>query len=101
MNLYEVIKKPIITEKSMAAAERGKYTFEVSKKASKELIKRAVEELFAVDVQSVQTANYRGRPIRRGPRRRPAKRSAWKKAIVTVKEGQKIDLFDLKGGSPR
>jgi large subunit ribosomal protein L23 len=97
MSLYEVIKKPVITEKSLAESKRGKYTFEVRKDASKGPIKKAVAKLFGVDVLSVKTANYRGRPVRRGPRRLAAKKSDWKKAVVTVKEGQKIDLFDLEG----
>lgn len=85
MNLYQVIKQPIITEKSTAQASQGKYTFEVDKKASKGEIKRAVEELFGVKVLDVRTANIRGKGVR----------GDWKKAVVTLKEGDKIDIFDL------
>lgn len=94
-NLYQVIKRPIITEKSTAQASRGKYTWEVSERASKMEIGQAVEKLFGVTVLDVETANVRGKAVRAGRRRTPAKKSDWKKAVVTVKEGEKIELFDL------
>ncbi len=97
MNPYQVIKRPIITEKSTAQASQGKYTFEVDKKAAKGEIKRAVEELFGVKVLGVRTANIRGKEVRVGRRRMLSKRSDWKKAVVTLKEGDKIDIFEVGG----
>lgn len=96
-NLYQVIKRPIITEKSTAQATQGKYTFEVDKKASKGEIRRAVEELFNVKVLDVKTTNVRGKQVRVGRRRTLSKGSDWKKAVVTLKEGDKIDLFEVGG----
>ena len=81
-NLYQVVKQPIITEKSTALSATGKYTFEVEKRASKGEIGRAVEKLFGVTVLDVQTMN-----VPRG----------WKKAMVTLKEGDKIELFEVGG----
>lgn len=86
---FDVIVNPIVTEKSTIAAELGKYVFEVPIKADKKEIKSAVEELFAVNVTKVNTLNYDGKTKRfRG---RVGKRKAFKKAIVTLKEGQSID----------
>jgi large subunit ribosomal protein L23 len=93
-NSYQVVKRPIITEKSTAQAAGNKYTFEVDKRASKNEIKQAVEKLFAVTVLGVQTINIKGKTVRRGRRRTPTKQSDWKKALVTVKEGEKIELFE-------
>lgn len=96
-NLYQVIKRPIITEKSTAQAAQGKYTWEVSEKASKREIGQAVEKLFGVTVLDVKTANVKGKEVRRGRRRAPGKTSDWKKAVVTLKEGDKIELFEVGG----
>jgi len=84
-NLDPVIKRPIITEKSAAAVAQNKYTFEVDRRASKGEIERAVEKLFKVTVLEVETANVKG------------EESDWKKAVVTVKEGDKIELFEVGG----
>lgn len=83
-NPNEVVKRPIITEKSIALTDENKYTFEVDRRASKGEIKQAVETLFGVKVLDVQTANVRGKEVRVG----------WKKAILTVREGDKIELFE-------
>lgn len=96
-NLYQVIRRPIITEKSMVQASRGKYTFEVDKRTSKGDIKPAVEKIFGVTVLDVKTANVKGKEVRAGRRRAPGKRSDWKKAVVTLKEGDKIELFEVGG----
>ncbi len=96
-NLYQVIKKPIITEKSTDQAAGGKYTFEVDQRAPKNEIGRAVEKLFGVTVLEVRTANVRGKTTRTGRRRAPGKGSDWKKAVVTLKEGDKIELFEVGG----
>ena len=89
LRTFDVIVNPIVTEKSTIAAQLGKYVFEVPIKADKKEIKSVVEELFAVNVTKVNTINYDGKTKRfRG---RVGKRTAFKKAIVTLKEGQAID----------
>ena len=82
MNLYDVIKKPVITEKSMIALEAGKYTFEVNKKATKVQIAKAVEKLFEVKVLNVNTMIVKGKTKR--VRYQEGKTPDWKKAIVTI-----------------
>ena len=93
----DIILKPIISEASMmgAANEEGarKYTFKVAKGANKPEIARAIEELFKVDVEKVNTMNMRGKPRRYG--RFTGLTPSWKKAIVTLKEDSKsIEFFD-------
>ena len=89
----DIIIKPIITEHSMEALASGKYTFKVAKDANKIEIAKAVEELFGVQVASVNTMNVRGRAKRVGLNRGVT--PSWKKAIVTLAEGSKtIEFFD-------
>lgn len=91
MNPYEVIKRPIITEKSTGLKEKeNKYIFVVDKKANKQEVKQAIEELFKVKVEKVNTANFPGKKRRLGVHE--GYRPDWKKAIVTLKEGQRIEL---------
>lgn len=94
MQAYEnVIIAPIITEKSMAGIADKKYTFKVAKNANKELIAEAVENLFKVNVDKVNTVNVRGQERRMG--RYSGYTSSWKKAIVTLKKDSKpIEFFD-------
>lgn len=93
--LYEVIKRPIISEKSTALAELGnRYAFEVAPAANKQEIREAVQRLFNVKVREVRTMVVHGKVKRSG--RFETKRSNWKKAIVTLNEGQKIDFFQTK-----
>lgn len=93
MTAQDIILKPIITERSMEGLQESKYTFKVAKNATKPQIKLAVEELFDVDVKSVNTMNVRGRTKRVGLSRGTT--PDWKKAIVTLKEGSKtIEFFD-------
>lgn len=93
--VYEVIKRPIISEKSTALAEvAGKYAFEVAVQANKHEIKDAVQRLFNVKVSAVRTLVMHGKVKRVG--RFETKRSNWKKAFVTLAEGQKIDFFQTK-----
>lgn len=93
MIAQDIIIKPIITEKSMDALQQNKYTFKVAKDANKIQIAKAVEELFGVDVKSVNTMHVRGRQKRVGMS--VGKTASWKKAIVTLKEGSKtIEFFD-------
>ena len=94
---YQVIKRPVVSEKSTALAEvAGRYVFEVDFKANKFEIKDAVESLFKVKVRKVHTAVVHGKVKRVGKTRHEMKRPNWKKAIVTVAEGQKIDLFEAQ-----
>ena len=90
---YDIIKRPIITEQSMDQTADRKYTFEVAKNANKIEIKKAVEEIFKVEVEKVTTMNYDGKPKRQGVF--AGKRADWKKAVVKLKAGSKtIELFE-------
>ena len=100
MNSYDIIKRPIITEKSMKVEldregnEIKKYTFEVPKTVNKLEIKYAVEEVFGVKVAKVNTMNFDGKLKRMG--RYEGRRAAWKKAIVTLaKDSKTIEFFDM------
>lgn len=92
MNLYEVIRRPLITEKNTALQAAGKYGFEVRADANKDQIKKAVEKAFKVTVTSVNVMTVRGRERRVG--RRKVLVNKWKKAIVTLKPGDKITIFE-------
>lgn len=98
MNL-NIIIKPIISEKSMSQVGLGKFTFEVAKSAGKNEIKKEVEKNFKVNVVSVATIVVKGRKKRTGTRRTEVAESSFKKAIVRLKPGQKIDLFEAGGKS--
>jgi len=90
---YDIIKKPVVTERSMEGGEQRKYTFEVATDANKHEIKYAIESIFGVKVEDVNTMNLRGKMKRMGVHagRRPAR----KKAIIKLKEGSKtIEFFD-------
>ncbi|MDD6284875.1 MAG: 50S ribosomal protein L23 [Firmicutes bacterium] len=89
----EIIIAPVITEKSMSGGESRKYAFKVAKDANKIDIAAAVESLFDVKVAKVNTVNVRGRLRRYG--RYEGYTAAWKKAVVTLKEGSKpIEFFE-------
>ncbi|OYW13379.1 MAG: 50S ribosomal protein L23 [Rhodospirillales bacterium 12-54-5] len=88
--LYDILVRPIVTEKSTAASELNKITFAISPTATKVDVKRAVEALFKVSVTKVNTINTEGK-IKRF-RGKPGQRSTLRKAIVTLAEGQSIDL---------
>ncbi len=93
--IYEVIRRPIISEKSTALAEVGnRYAFEVAVGANKSEIRDAVQSLFQVKVRAVRTMIVHGKMKRMV--RSIAKKPNWKKAIVTLAEGQKIDFFQAK-----
>ena len=91
MNSYDVIKRPIITEKSMKLVEANKYTFEVDRKATKTDIKAAVEELFNVKVLSVNVINGLKKEKRVG--KYTGYLPAVTKAIVSLEKGNKIEIF--------
>ena len=92
MESFDIIRRPVITEKSTDMHERGRYVFEVAPGANKYDIKRAVEEAFSVGVVKVNTMNVRGTVKRYGPR--AARQRSWKKAIVTLKPGESITIFE-------
>ena len=97
MNLNFVIKRPIITEKSLEATKHNCYTFEVDHSATKDQIKAAVKQLFKVDAIGVRTSITKPVSKSTGKRRIPGETSQLKKAIVELKAGQTIKVFETKG----
>jgi large subunit ribosomal protein L23 len=92
MHLYEVLRRPLITEKSTALQAQNKYVFETADGANKPMIKQAVEKAFKVTVTGVNVVTMRGKTRRVG--RRQIQTNPWKKAIVTLKPGDKIEFFE-------
>jgi large subunit ribosomal protein L23 len=92
-DLTRVIVRPVVTEKTTDMGESDKYVFEVASDANKNEVKQAVEKFFGVKVVDVRTMNVHGKPKRLG--RYMGRRKDWKKAIVTLQSGDKIDLFDV------
>ena len=92
MEARDILIRPIVTEKSTALMEQGKYTFRVPLAATKIQIRQAVEQIFKVKVQAVNTMRYEGKLKRMG--RTHGRRSDWKKAVVTLKPGEAIELFE-------
>jgi large subunit ribosomal protein L23 len=92
MNDYQIITRPLITEKNTSLMELNKYCFEVVRNSSKPQIKRAIENIFKVAVVKVHTMTVRGKLKRRG--KQFGYTRSWKKAIVTLAEGNRIELFD-------
>ncbi|TEB08282.1 50S ribosomal protein L23 [Pelotomaculum schinkii] len=92
MDAYRVLRKPMVTEKSTSLLQDNKYTFEVDPKANKTEIKQAVESLFKVKVEKVNTMRVKGKlkRVRQIQGRTPDR----KKAIVTLKQGDKIEIFE-------
>lgn len=90
-----ILLQPVISEKSMTIAQNGWFTFLVDRGSSKPVIKEAVEKQFKVNVTSVRTLVMKGTTLRTGKKRLIANGANWKKAIVTLKKDQKIDLFDI------
>lgn len=92
-SVYDIIKRPIITEQSMEGVEAKKYVFEVAKDANKIEIKEAVEKIFGVKVEKVNTLNYLGKEKRQGSF--TGYRPNWKKAVITLKQNSKtIEFFE-------
>ncbi|MDT7883526.1 MAG: 50S ribosomal protein L23 [Thermoflexus sp.] len=102
MDLYEVIKRPVITEKTTRLKEMGQYVFEVDPRANRQQVKQAVEKLFNVQVLAVRIINvpakrrrdWRARILSSKPKQ-VVRRPGWKKAIVQVAPGQTIDIFEV------
>lgn len=92
-NPHDIIIKPIITEKSMEDMAFGKYTFVVDKRSNKTEVKKAVESIFGVKVEKVNTMNYLGKLKRQGMH--SGRRASWKKAIVKLTDdSKKIEFFE-------
>tara|TARA_B100000676_G_scaffold276709_1_gene297810 strand:- start:326 stop:613 length:288 start_codon:yes stop_codon:yes gene_type:complete len=89
---FDILRKPIVSEKASDLQGSHKYTFEVSKNANKQQIKTAVEKAFGVNVVSVNVLTLRRKRKRYGPRL--SKLSFWKKAIVTLKDGETITMYE-------
>lgn len=98
LTVDEVIIKPLITEKNTDLMEQDQYTFQVAVEANKIQIREAIEKLFNVRVKAVNTMNVKGtrrsRAIRRGSGRIYGQERSWKKAVVTLFPGQRIDIFE-------
>ena len=92
MNPNDIIIRPIISEKSTGLMEKHKYVFKVARDANKLTIMQALKELFNVNAEKVNIVNVRGK--NRRLRYKIGKRTAWKKAIVTLRAGDKIEIFD-------
>jgi large subunit ribosomal protein L23 len=93
MNAYDVVKRPIITEKtSIQKEDAHQVTFEVDRRANRVMIRKAVESIFGVQVVGVRTMQVKGKVKQRG--RIVGKRRDWKKAIVTLIPGERIDFFE-------
>ena len=97
MEPTQVIIRPVISEKSFALAEAGKYTFRVHDHAHKTEIRQAIEVLFEVNVVDVRTSSVKSKPKRRG--HTSGRSRQWKKAIVQVRPGQTIPIFAGLEGS--
>lgn len=92
-DIYSIIRKPLITEKTTRLKEsHNQYAFEVDRRANKIEIKRAVEQLFRVKVRQVNVSKVHGKVKRLG--KNVGRRSDWKKALVSLEEGQRIDFFE-------
>jgi len=96
LNIYEVIRRPIFSEKSFwMAKKRRQYTFEVAPNATKPMIKEAVEAIFDVEVEKVRVMKMPAkRTVRWRNRRTVIRKPGYKKAVVTLQEGHSIDLFE-------
>jgi large subunit ribosomal protein L23 len=92
MNPYDVIRRPVITEKNTYQMEQSKYTFEVARDANKLQIKDAVQKVFNVKVLDVNTSMVPSKERRQG--RIIGHTTAWKKAVVTLAPGQRIEIFE-------
>lgn len=92
MNVYEILRRPLITEKNTMLMTSHKYTFEVHRDANKHQVKEAVEKLFNVDVLRVNVINVPGKMRRVGRNR--GMTSEWRKAVVTIKPDQRIEAFE-------
>ena len=93
--MHNILIRPIITEKSMNEAALGKFTFEVLKSSNKAEIAQAVKTSFKVNPIAVQTMTVKGKTKRSMKTRKTTEKSDWKKAVMKLKAGEKIELFDV------
>ncbi|MBU2603740.1 MAG: 50S ribosomal protein L23 [Actinobacteria bacterium] len=91
MDARQIVIRPVISEKSYEAVEQGRYSFEVHPKATKQHVRDAVEEIFKVTVIGVNTLNVKPKPKRRGLHRGHTRK--WKKAVVELAPGDRIEFF--------
>ena len=94
MNFGDVIKRSLITEKATGLMENSQYSFQVAKKATKKEIRSAVEKIFKVKVKAVRTVMVRGKKRRALRTKKETHTSDWKKAIVQLAPGEKLDIFE-------
>ncbi|MEJ5309258.1 MAG: 50S ribosomal protein L23 [Anaerolineae bacterium] len=94
MDIYEVIVRPLETEKAYSQRELGQYVFMVNRKANKAQISRAVEEIYSVNVQSVNVMNMPAKINHIRGRHPVTRRSPWKKAVVTLAPGESIEALE-------
>lgn len=94
MNVYEIIVRPLETEKAYILREDGKYAFIVNMDANKLEIKLAVEEIYGVSVDRVRTMVMPGKATKMRGRRRVSRRGPWKKALVTLSPGERIEALE-------
>jgi len=92
VQLFDVLRRPLVTEKNTVLQSQDKYCFEVAKEANKAMVKTAVEKAFKVTVTGVNIITVRGSEHRVG--RKSVAGSSWKKAVVTLKAGDKIQIFE-------
>lgn len=92
MHLYQVLLRPLVTEKSTLLQERDKYVFRIALGANKIMVREAVQKVYDVKVTSVNIVRTPGKTKRYGPRK--VKRPGTKKAIVTLKQGDRIQIFE-------
>jgi len=94
MNIYDIIIRPLETEKSYSQRELGQYVFMVSRAANKLQIRQAVQEIYDVNVESVNVMNMPAKVNQTRGRRRVTRRAPWKKAIVTLAAGERIEALE-------
>lgn len=94
MDAHQVIKQPVVSEKSYALLDQGSYTFQIHPDANKIQVRKAVEELFGVTVRKVTTLNRKGKRKRNRRNGTYGSRPDTKRAVVTLVEGDRIDLFE-------
>ena len=92
MHSYEILRRPLITEKNTMLVEQNKYAFEVANRVNKQQVKQSVEKAFSVKVTKVNMMTVPGKMRRMG--RRSVLTPSWKKAVVTLQPGDKIELFE-------
>jgi large subunit ribosomal protein L23 len=94
MHIYEVLKRPIMTEKSLILSDDNKYVFEVDRRANKMQVKQAIEARFGVTVLNVRIINMKAKTRKRSMKQVAIRKQPWKKAIITLAAGDSIQMFE-------